>query len=105
MKALLIFLVRLYRCVLSPVKMFVFGPHAHCRFTPTCSEYALDAVQLHGAVKGAVLSVGRICRCHPWGGCGPDPVPRELRIANYELRAAADPESRQAIPELLRPHA
>jgi putative membrane protein insertion efficiency factor len=47
-----------------------------CRYLPTCSNYALDALEQHGACRGALLSVRRICRCHPWGGSGWDPVPQ-----------------------------
>jgi putative membrane protein insertion efficiency factor len=72
---ILIFTVRVYRLVLSPAQAFLFGPTGGCRFTPTCSVYAMDAVREHGAVAGSVLAAGRICRCHPWGGCGHDPVP------------------------------
>lgn len=46
-----------------------------CRFQPTCSEYAVDAIEAHGAIKGGFLAVRRIARCHPWGGEGHDPVP------------------------------
>jgi len=66
---------RLYRLVISPAKTALFGPSAHCRFTPSCSEYALEAVRLHGAMAGTWLAIKRIGRCHPWGGCGWDPVP------------------------------
>lgn len=58
-----------YRRCISP--MFP----AVCRFTPTCSEYALEALRRHGPVKGLWLAIRRILRCHPWGGCGHDPVP------------------------------
>lgn len=71
----LIFLVRLYRCTLSPAKIFLFGPLGQCRFEPSCSAYAIAAVKTHGAVLGSWLALKRICRCHPWGGCGEDPVP------------------------------
>jgi len=67
--------VRLYRCVLSPAKTFILGPLARCRFEPSCSEYAQQALQAHGAGKGSWLAVKRLCRCHPWGAWGPDPVP------------------------------
>ncbi|MDE0149482.1 MAG: membrane protein insertion efficiency factor YidD [Rhodospirillaceae bacterium] len=46
-----------------------------CRFAPTCSEYAADAVREHGALRGSWLGLKRISRCHPWGGSGYDPVP------------------------------
>lgn len=61
--------VRAYRLVLSPY----LGNG--CRFQPSCSVYALDALNRHGALKGGGLAVSRICRCHPWGGHGYDPVP------------------------------
>ena len=61
--------VRAYRLVLSP-----YVGHG-CRYQPTCSAYALDALARHGAVKGAWLALRRIGRCHPWGGQGYDPVP------------------------------
>lgn len=46
-----------------------------CRFTPTCSTYALEAIRKHGPLRGTLLAVKRILRCHPWGGSGYDPVP------------------------------
>ncbi|MGL4412577.1 MAG: membrane protein insertion efficiency factor YidD [Bacteroidales bacterium] len=58
-----------YRGVLSPMKP------PTCRFTPTCSEYTLEAIYKYGIVKGTYLGAKRICRCHPWGGSGYDPVP------------------------------
>ncbi|MBI3505334.1 MAG: membrane protein insertion efficiency factor YidD [Proteobacteria bacterium] len=48
---------------------------ANCRYMPSCSEYARDALREHGALSGSLLAVRRICRCHPWGGFGFDPVP------------------------------
>ena len=67
--------VRLYRGVISPAKVFLFGPLGRCRFTPSCSEFALEAIRTHGGLGGSWLALKRIARCHPWGGCGPDPVP------------------------------
>jgi putative membrane protein insertion efficiency factor len=49
-----------------------------CRFAPSCSEFADEALARHGAWAGGWMAAGRICRCHPWGGHGYDPVPREL---------------------------
>jgi uncharacterized protein len=72
---ILVFCVRLYRGVISPAKTILFGPLGRCRFTPSCSEYALEALRHHGALTGSWLAVKRIGRCHPWGGCGHDPVP------------------------------
>ena len=72
---ILVFSVRLYRVLLSPLKVFLFGPLGRCRFDPTCSEYALEAIRFHGAFHGSWLALKRIARCHPWGDCGCDPVP------------------------------
>ncbi len=65
--------VRFYRLALSPL----IG--SNCRYQPTCSEYALEALKTHGAIKGAWLAARRIGRCHPLGGSGYDPVPDKLR--------------------------
>ncbi len=81
---LLVFAVRVYRWVFSPAKTVLFGPLGRCRFTPSCSAYALESVRRHGALRGGWLSVRRICRCHPWIDCGPDPVPigsRKSKVA------------------------
>ncbi len=64
-----IFLIRFYQKCISPLK-----PPC-CRFTPTCSQYALQAFRKHGPIKGLYLTVWRILRCNPWGGSGYDPVP------------------------------
>ena len=65
----LILLVKFYQLCISP-----FTPPA-CRFTPTCSQYALEALRKCGPFKGGWLALKRILRCHPWGGSGYDPVP------------------------------
>ncbi|MCM1532061.1 MAG: membrane protein insertion efficiency factor YidD [Bacteroides sp.] len=62
-------LVRFYQVCISPL----FPPS--CRFTPTCSEYALQALKKYGPFKGGWLTLKRLSRCHPWGGSGYDPVP------------------------------
>jgi putative membrane protein insertion efficiency factor len=64
-----ILLIKIYQYVISPI----FGPK--CRFTPTCSSYALQAFKKYGVFKGGWLAIKRIARCHPWGGSGYDPVP------------------------------
>ena len=69
MKKLLISLVKVYQGVVSP-----YLPNA-CRYTPTCSQYMIEAVSKHGAVRGGWMGLKRFSRCHPWGGHGVDPVP------------------------------
>ena len=66
---ILILPIRFYQRCISPL----FPPA--CRFTPSCSHYAVEAIQKHGSIKGIWLAVKRICRCNPWGGSGYDPVP------------------------------
>src|SRR3982750_2177557 len=78
---MLVFGVQCYRLLLSPAKSFVFGRLSECRFEPSCSAYALQAIREHGALRGTWLAVNRICRCHPWGTCGHDPVPKRSRQA------------------------
>jgi putative membrane protein insertion efficiency factor len=69
MKTLLSLLLRAYQVVLSPL----MGPR--CRFYPSCSNYAIEALRIHGAGRGSWLAARRICRCHPWHPGGFDPVP------------------------------
>lgn len=76
MTRLLIALIRGYKRWISPL----LGHH--CRFTPTCSEYAMEALAVHGAVKGLILSVWRILRCNPFCRGGYDPVPEKGRWVN-----------------------
>ena len=76
MKRLLISLVYAYRWLLSPLMRFLFGTSGACRYTPTCSCYALEALERHGAFSGLRLTLRRLLRCHPWGAAGYDPVPR-----------------------------
>ena len=64
--------IRFYREAISP-----WTPSA-CRYTPTCSAFALEAIERHGAGRGSWLAVRRIARCHPWGGHGYDPVPGDV---------------------------
>jgi len=62
--------IRFYQIVISPL----IGPR--CRFAPTCSDYAMEAITTHGPISGIWLAAKRLARCHPWGGSGFDPVPR-----------------------------
>ena len=74
-KRILIFpflmLIRFYQVAISP-----YTP-ASCRYSPTCSHYAVEALKIHGLFKGGWLAVKRISKCHPWGGSGYDPVPEK----------------------------
>ena len=69
MSKLLIWLVRAYQLAISPL----MAPS--CRFYPTCSRYAIDALRAHGAARGGLLAARRICKCHPWNDGGVDLVP------------------------------
>ncbi len=69
-----------YRLFISPL----LG--ANCRFSPSCSAYAIAVIQLHGVVKGGYLAAGRICRCHPLGGAGYDPPPKHGANYNKDIK-------------------
>lgn len=73
MQKILIFLIKVYRYTLSP---FI---GQHCRFEPSCSCYGMEAIERHGAVGGAWLTLKRLARCHPWCAGGYDPVPEHVR--------------------------
>ena len=66
--------IHFYQRILGPMLKFAAGPAAGCRFSPTCSNYFLQAVELHGPGRGSWYGICRILRCHPWGGSGYDPV-------------------------------
>ena len=68
MKQIVIFVVRAYRLLLSP-----YLPPS-CRYQPSCSQYAEEALDKYGALKGGMIALKRISRCHPWGGSGYDPL-------------------------------
>lgn len=70
MKKVLIFFIKLYRRYLSPLK-----GHGTCIYTPTCSKYAIEALEKYGVVKGSLLTIWRILRCNPFAKGGYDPVP------------------------------
>lgn len=69
MRYFIIFLIRLYQVIISPLSP------GKCRFVPTCSNYAIEALQKHGAIKGTIMSIKRISKCHPLNLGGYDPVP------------------------------
>ncbi|MGI9486279.1 MAG: membrane protein insertion efficiency factor YidD [Geminicoccaceae bacterium] len=84
-----------YRLLISPW----IGPR--CRFLPTCSDYALDALARHGAIRGGWLTVRRLARCQPFGGSGFDPVP-DVQVAPMPCRPGMGPRVRQhRRPELM----
>ena len=68
----LIIVIRAYQLIISPM----LG--SNCRFSPTCSEYAMESFKAHGLIKGLFLSIKRIGKFHPWGGHGYDPIPTEI---------------------------
>jgi len=71
MRFLILKMIRVYQKYLSPL----LGPS--CRFHPTCSEYALQAIEVYGVFRGGFLAIKRILKCNPWGGSGADPLPKD----------------------------
>ena len=70
MKKIMIHMIRFYQKYLSPLKV-----RTHCIYTPTCSQYAIEAIEIHGIFKGSLMALGRIMRCNPFFKGGFDPVP------------------------------
>ena len=85
MKYVLIGLLRAYRTLISPLYGQV------CRYHPSCSAYALEAVQRHGALRGSWLAVRRLGRCHPWAAGGYDPVPGRTSVPSTSRASAGNP--------------
>lgn len=77
--------IHVYRYGISPL-----FPLA-CRFEPSCSAYALEAVRRHGALRGSGLTLRRLLKCHPWGGCGYDPVPGATDDSRLRVGAGGTP--------------
>jgi putative membrane protein insertion efficiency factor len=88
MKTPLLLLLRAYKLGLSPF----LGQN--CRFYPSCSDYAAEAVRLHGALKGSLLAGKRLCKCHPWHPGGLDPVPGSLEA--HDTSEAGRPPAQEA---------
>lgn len=80
MRKFFLVLIGFYRLVISPM----LGNH--CRYYPTCSEYAQQAIQIHGAGKGLWLAIKRISRCHPWHEGGVDPVPEKSTTQTHKCK-------------------
>lgn len=87
MKFLLLLLLRVYKLCISPF----LGQH--CRFYPSCSDYAQQAVTEHGTARGSLLAARRLCRCHPWHPGGVDPVPPKAPVAAPGTDAPVEPFS------------
>jgi len=86
MRKLLILPIRAYQYLLSPL----FGMGHHCRYTPSCSQYAIEAIDQHGAVKGLYLSARRLSCCHPWHAGGYDPVPQPKTIKGAAIKPCSE---------------
>jgi uncharacterized protein len=95
MKSLLMTLVKAYRLLLSP------WLGNSCRFSPSCSVYALEALDQHGAIAGSYLTLARIARCQPWCEGGHDPVPSRSPKLFSRLMAASSPPPSSSSPEKL----
>ncbi|MBV5307867.1 membrane protein insertion efficiency factor YidD [Chromatium okenii] len=77
MRRILIIPIKVYQYLISPL----IGPH--CRFYPSCSQYAVEAIERHGILYGIYLAVRRLARCHPWHAGGIDPVPHERQTKTH----------------------
>ncbi|WP_083912924.1 membrane protein insertion efficiency factor YidD [Rubritalea marina] len=87
-------LIRGYQKFLNPMlRVLSAGTYTGCRFSPSCSQYFYEAVEMHGAIKGSLLGIGRLCRCHPWGGFGHDPVPPKKKCCCCDQPVTSHKES------------
>jgi putative membrane protein insertion efficiency factor len=93
-RLVLVSMLRLYRSLVSPI----YGPT--CRFYPSCSEYALIAIDRHGVVRGGWLAARRLCRCHPWNPGGVDLVPPDVAdVRPAGIATTASTDARPALAE------
>ncbi|MDY7546097.1 membrane protein insertion efficiency factor YidD [Glaciimonas sp. CA11.2] len=90
MKATLLFLLRCYKLGISPF----LGQN--CRFYPSCSDYAAEAIRTHGALKGSILAACRLGKCHPWHAGGIDPVPSSPSASAASCASSAKPSATSA---------
>jgi putative membrane protein insertion efficiency factor len=97
MKNIILWLARVYKRWCSPALP------AACRYVPTCSEYALEAVERHGATRGCLLAAGRLLRCHPFGGSGYDPVPPVFPLRCLRPASPDDFHPKSHQPQRARP--
>jgi len=81
MRKLLIIPIRVYQYLFSPL----FGVGSSCRYTPSCSQYAIEAIDRHGVIKGSYFALKRLSCCHPWHAGGYDPVPKALTNKNHQI--------------------
>jgi hypothetical protein len=81
----LLLIVYMYKYMISPMTP------ASCRHYPTCSEYSVQALKMHGPLRGSILTVKRISKCHPWGSGGIDPVPR-IFVKKIRMKGAFEKE-------------
>lgn len=79
-------LLHFYRYLVSPLVHLLAGVGYGCRFEPSCSRYAEQALEEHGIWRGGLLALKRVCRCHPWGGSGFDPVPHRVGTVGKRLQ-------------------
>jgi len=93
----LVAVVRIYQRIISPILPVVFGPSCGCRFAPTCSHYAIEALQEHGAIRGSSLALIRLLKCTPLHPGGFDPVPSAQR---FSCQLVSPPSPSSADPRI-----